>query len=155
MKIWKLILSGALVVAALLILTSCATSPAALEEDDPLFGTWINEEYDQSTRSDLYSKIIVYPDGHEFDYKHIGDSEPVWEAWYTVEKAWIDEEENHWYKLQYVGWAYPSGVGKEEWFLMIRISTDGNTYESVMAQYGYPDDVTPLGPSFRIMQKFK
>jgi len=41
------------------------------------------------------------------------DTEPVWENWITIEKAWIDEAGNHWYKISFVGWVYPSGAGKE------------------------------------------
>jgi len=83
------------------------------------------------------------------------DTEPVWENWITIEKAWIDEAGNHWYKISFVGWVYPSGAGKEEGFSLLRISADGRTSESVMAQYGYPDDITPLGPSYRTMHKQK
>ncbi len=134
---------------------TCATSPVVLEEGDPIFGTWVNEEYDQSARSSFYGRVVVFPDGHEFDYKHIIDTEPVWENWLTFEKVWIDEAGNHWYKINFVGWVYPSGAGKEEGFSLLRISADGRTSESVMAQYGYPDDITPLGPSYRTMHKQK
>ncbi len=121
----------------------------AIPKNDPLFGTWINREYDES-RLFSCARWNITADGHEYHYRHIIDTHPVEECWYTVEKAWIDAAGGHQYKSKVVDWTYPGRAGKYEGFLRVRISPDGNTFESVFAQYGYPEEVTGLGPCYAI-----
>jgi hypothetical protein len=45
-----------------LLTLGCATGPAATKKDDPLFGVWINEEYDQAGQS-YFPKSVMFPDG--------------------------------------------------------------------------------------------
>ncbi|MGA2766240.1 MAG: M56 family metallopeptidase [Spirochaetia bacterium] len=123
-----------------------------LPKNDPLFGTWVNAEYDASPRFDT-GKFIVKPDGHKLDYRHIADTKPFGEYWDTVDKAWIDSTGRHWYRLKVVGWCGPVSGGKIEGFGLARISPDGDTIETVFTEYGYPEDVSPLGPTYVIAHR--
>jgi len=38
-----------------------------LSADVPLFGTWVNEEYDKLERFEE-ARSVVYPDGRQLDY---------------------------------------------------------------------------------------
>jgi beta-lactamase regulating signal transducer with metallopeptidase domain len=125
-----------------------AESPA-IPKSDPLFGTWKNVAYDAS-RLDSCAKWSITADGHEYDYRRFNDTNPVSERWHTIEKAWVDAAGAHQYRSKIITWIYPGRAGKCEGFLLVRISPDGNTFESVFAQYGYPDEVTRLGPCYAI-----
>jgi hypothetical protein len=75
----------------------CQTTPkpAVVGADDPLFGTWINEEYDKSDRS-MTARAVVSPDGRELNYEHIADTVPAFENQLRIEETWIDASGNHW-----------------------------------------------------------
>jgi hypothetical protein len=122
-----------------------------LPKDDPLFGTWVNAQCDTSKRF-ATAKTVVKPDGHEFDYRHIADTQPFGECWDTVEKKWVDSTGWHWYRFKVV---LGGKLGNCEGFSLARISPDGGTIETVLAQYGYPEDVSPLGPSYEIAYRLK
>jgi len=125
-----------------------------LAKDDPFFGTWVNEDYDASGRYKC-AKTIVGHDGRELGYRHFTDTQPVKECWNTVTKSWVDASGAHWYKVRVVEWVYPSRGGKVEGFNLIRISPDGNTVEWCFAQFGYPEDVGPLGSAYGIQYRQK
>jgi hypothetical protein len=124
-----------------------------LAKDDPFFGTWVNEDYDTSELFEI-GKFVIMPDGHEFDYRHIADAQPVQECWFTVEKTWVEAGSRR-YRARFVCWTYPSRAGKNEGFMCARISADGSTFECVFAQYGYPDEIAPLGPGYGIAYRQK
>jgi hypothetical protein len=132
------------------------TQPVGIKGDDPLFGTWVNEQYDKdlSGRSGA-GKSIILPDGHSLDYAHIADNTPSFEGWFVVEKAWVDDQGRRWYRLKTVTWVYPSKAGRVEGFNLTRISADGSTVEGVWAQYGYPEDISPLGSFYGTQHRQK
>jgi hypothetical protein len=121
---------------------------------DPLFGTWINEEWDVSSRFKP-AKVVFEPDGHEWNYRHIGDTDPMFEGWNTVTRSWVDRSGVRWYRVRAVGWSLPGQHGKFDGYHLIRISPDGNTMESCFAQYDYPPDVQPLGPCYAVQYRQK
>ena len=100
-------------------------------------------------------KSIIRPDGHEYDYRHIADKDPFQECWDTVQKAWVDSAGWHQYQVKIITWAYPSMGGKYGGFVRMKISPDGDTSEAVFAQYGYPEEISPLGPGYRIAYRQK
>lgn len=126
---------------------------SGLAPDDPYFGTWVNVDY-ETARVASPARVVITPDGHELDYQHIADTVPRGECWNTIEETWV-EAGAHWYKTRFVCWAYPSKAGKVEGFGLSRISADGNTGESVWAQYGYPETLHSLGPGYSIMYRQK
>jgi hypothetical protein len=81
-----------------LFVAVCATRPAALKPDDPLFGTWVNEEYEKLGRRGG-GKAVLFADGRQLDYVYIADTEPIGESRNTIEKVWVDSGGNHWYRI--------------------------------------------------------
>jgi len=116
----------------------------ALPRGDPLFGTWVNLEYDRGDRF-YCAKVIIEPDGRERDYRHITDTRPACECWNTVESTWVDAAGQHWYQSRLV-----STTGSFYGFVLGRVSSDGGTFETVFAQYGYPQDIDPLGSCYEV-----
>jgi hypothetical protein len=134
----------------------CQSQLVGIKGDEPLFGTWVNEKYDKdaSGRSGT-GKSIILPDGHSFDYAHIADNLPAYENWFVVEKTWVDEQGRHWYRMKTITTAYGSKGSKTEGYGLTRVSADRSTIEGVWAQYGYPEDVWPLGPMYGIQYRQK
>ena len=126
--------------------------PEVVGVEDPLFGTWVNEEYDRAGRFSI-AKTVILPSGREQQYQHIRDSEPCWECQLRIEETWVDQEGNHWYKKRWVGWVYPSGAGRAEGYCLSRVSRGGTILEGVSTQYGYPTELSALGSQYVIMHK--
>lgn len=53
----------------------CATRPVAVKPDDPLFGTWVNDQHEKPG-SPFFARKVISPDGRELNYDFIADSEP-------------------------------------------------------------------------------
>ncbi len=138
-------------IAPLLALT-CATTPMVVKPGDPIFGTWVNEEYDTSDRY-MTARFVIFPDGRQLEYRKIADREPSYEDSNVFEEKWIDAEGNHWYKIRVTNWAYPSRAGLMEAFMLVRISASGKILEGVFSQAGYPTEVSSLGSQYGIFYK--
>ena len=54
--------------------------------------------------------------------------------------AWIDRAGNRWYKIRVITTVYPSGAGRKEGFILVRIDATGTVLEMTYAENGYPDD---------------
>jgi len=135
-----------------LAVVGCATRPFTVKPDDPLYGTWINEEKDKEGGG---AKIILFPDGRESAYPHIADVQPAYEGRYTMEESWIDRQGNRWYKRKGTFWPHAGGTATEEYEL-IRINREGTVMEWATAGYGYPDKVEPVNsPNYRIWYRGK
>jgi beta-lactamase regulating signal transducer with metallopeptidase domain len=135
--------------APLLVLTGAA-QPVSLRPDDPYIGTWINEENDRSERMTT-AKAVVTPDGQQRDYTRLVDAEPLSEHVNTFEDLWVDRAGNRWYKIRVVRKAYPSGAGRIEGYVLMRINAAGSVMESAFAQSGYPTVLDPvMSPSYSI-----
>jgi len=135
-----------------LLTLGCATGPAAIKEDDPLFGTWINEEYDQAGQSH-FPKSVMFPDGAELSYEHIAESEPIAESQNTIEKTWIDAQGDHWYKIHHVRRFYATPELIWERFTLSRVSAGGAILEGFDGRYEYPKELRPLDPEYSIRYK--
>lgn len=134
---------------------SAQAKTAVLPPDDPLFGTWVNEEYDQAIArgENGVSKIVIYSDGRELCYRRIADAEPIREWFQSYEETWVDAEGSHWYKINETGWMYPSRAAKSQGFWFCKVGSGGTVLEGVWAQYGYPEDVSPTGPSYGMYKR--
>jgi hypothetical protein len=70
---------------ALILLASCATSPPELARvEEPLYGTWVNEEYGAAHR------FVYIPDGTMLIYNR-GAKEPYRESRFSIKEKWTDE----------------------------------------------------------------
>jgi len=98
--------------------------PAAADTDlSPLVGTWVNPEYNPTRKT---PKFVYKTDGIVEEYATTYTTEPSYVITYTVEEAWQDAEGAYWYKV------IATKIETQEnrfWYLLIRISPDGTTYE--------------------------
>jgi hypothetical protein len=141
---------------AALAVIGCATRPVTVTSDDPLFGTWINTEYESKGTSGGFAKVVLFPDGRRLQYRKISDAEPAYEGKYAVEAAWIDQKGYRWYKMKGAYWTYNAGAGKTEMFILAKIDPKGTVLESSSAGYGYPDTVEPVtSPNYGIAYRQK
>jgi len=89
----------------------------------PLVGTWVNPEYNPTRKG---PKAVYLADGTGESYPTTYAAEPSMVWTYTVEDAWLDVEGAHWYKIVAVK---IQTLENRFWYLLIRISPDGTTYE--------------------------
>jgi hypothetical protein len=131
---------------------SCATRPVAIKPDDPLFGTWVNDQHDK-LGSSFFAKRVIFPDGRELDFDYIADTEPSRESRNTIDKTWIDAEGNHWYRIHIIGWQYTNQELKVERFALSRINAQGTVLEQLNAKYDYPEELNPTEVNYTIYYK--
>jgi len=108
-----------------LLLAFCLPVAAEAEEVDlaPLLGTWANPEYNSTRQA---PKFVIKADGISEEYQTTSATTPCYLFSYTIEEAWQDEEGATWYKMVAVK------IQTREnyfWYLLIRISPDGSSYE--------------------------
>jgi hypothetical protein len=104
----------------------------AQEKDWSLVGVWINPHYEGSRN--FSPKSALTNAGAINVYYHIDGSLPWSVGTYVVESDWT-EPGAHWYKVKFAftsTWKYVE---------LVRLSNDGNTYESVGAADAYPSSL--------------
>jgi hypothetical protein len=110
---------------ACLLPAFCLPAVVEAEEVDlaPLLGTWVNPEYNPTRQA---PKFVIKADGTIEEYQTTSATTPSYLFSYTFEEAWQDEEGATWYKMVAVK------IQTREnyfWYLLIRISPDGSSYE--------------------------
>lgn len=127
-----------------------AAPAPVLKADDPLLGTWVNEEYGgvSNMRS---QKLVIFAEGRELDYRNIPDTEPEFEGRFTLERTWVDEEGSHWYKMRYRANYYPYRE-TESWggYALTRVNAEGAVLEGVNAGAGYPEQMSVIGGDYGV-----
>jgi len=128
-----------------LLAVTCATGPkATVKPDDPLFGTWVNAEYEGN--AEFSAKMVIYPGGRELDYDQVSSTELEWEGKFSIEETWNDAEGNRWYKGRGTWWDPTAKyMGQGDWYFLHKIKPGGTTLESVSSQAGYPEEMGPIG----------
>jgi len=152
---------GAVVVPAIclfclisIVAGSCATRPVAIKPDDPLFGTWVNDQHNK-TGSIWFAKKVFFPNGRELGFDYIADTEPSREYRISIEKAWIDAKGSHWYQIHHLGWQYINNELKVESFDLVRINTQGTILEQAIGRFDYPDELSPTDIDYVVYYKKK
>ena len=141
---------------AALAVVGCATRPVTVEQDDPFFGTWVNEEWDKEGAVRGAAKMIQFPDGRQQLFRHIVDAEPLYEGIYSIEEAWVDRQGDRWYKSKGAFGMYKAGGVKTEEYELTRINRQGTVMEKSSVGYGYPDKVDPVSsPNYGIWYRRK
>ena len=151
MKNRKLILDCAFILLAAVLLASCATShPRGLARvEEPLYGTWLNEEYEENT--DEGSMRIFYPDGKVMHYVKKSDPEPRWECRFTIEEKWTDQEGNVCYKVLSKCGSPPYNESRARSFrISIKIHPSGDVMESVAYAGTYYQEIRPDDLRYKI-----
>jgi hypothetical protein len=139
---YKRILTFFLILAVPVLALTAQVRPLLLQPTDPLFGTWVNPAY-ESASVETSAKVVMFPDGSEFDYYKISDLQPYSAGSIRLEAAWIDEEGNHWYKAVWVGDYHPlpTKAPRYKLFSLMKINAAGTILESISGDAAYPKDL--------------
>ena len=120
--------------------------PAAAQMDySLLLGTWVNPQYDTERQ---VSRWVWKSDGTLEEYYTTYATEPLYVFTFTVEEEWKDLEGVHWYKV----------VATLDWrfyYLLIRISPDGMTYEEDLKRYHLREFTSVIDPESYFYATYK
>lgn len=145
MKERKSLLSSVVVLMVAVLIVGGGQKPYVPTEDEPLFGTWVNEEG---------SMHVYYSDGKGLGYQRKSDPEPRWEFRFTIEEKWTDEEGNIFYKVL-AKWSRPpyDESHASTWLDSIKIQPSGDVMESVGYQGTHYSEINPKDPRYTIRYK--
>lgn len=142
MNIYRWFSKLVLFLAGPLLIASCTSTPSveinSLAEDEPLIGTWINQEPGRG------SKAVFTPDGKVFYYFNATDEEPDMEARYTIQELWTDDEGYHYYKVLEKWTDFPYNELKAvNWYKLYMIHPSGDVFEGNWSRSKYPEEISP------------
>jgi len=143
MKTRMLVLISFLVLGVLIVAGSCATGKKAyvVQEDEELFGTWINPDYDEKMTA---AKIIYEPDGVSRGFGTANTTMEAWNAKFTITDKWIDDEGIIWYKLFGTDMKVGShSIPQSDYYYLCKISDSGRVFEFSRSSDDYPPEVNP------------
>ena len=127
-----------IVITVLIIAGSFATGQDAymVKEDEELFGTWINTEYDETL---LMSKVVIEPDGSWDEYKMSSGDEKYFKCEYTVKEKWTDSDGNTLYKI------IIKSIGSDyvPYYVISKINKTGDVYEDLVSNLDMPEEFDP------------
>jgi len=133
-----------LVLAVLIVVGSCATGKKAYvaKEDEELYGTWVNPEYDGGI---YYAKYVIKPDGTWDEYAMSNSNSPVGVGEYTITDKWTDSEGNKWYKNISTFFDDESIKNPDTYYYLCKIDKTGNVHEMLWSSIDYPTEFDPDG----------
>ena len=143
MKTKTFVLIAVMILAVLIIAGSCATGKKAyvVQEDEELFGTWINPDYDEKMVQ--ATKFIYEPDGVLRGFETANTTKETMTAKFTITDKWIDDEGIIWYK-----WLLTDIRGSvlkthSDYYYLGKISDSGRVFEFSYSGSDYPPEVNP------------
>lgn len=140
MKILSAFIIGAVIVA--LTGTIFAQDPAYIPEDnEELYGTWINMEY----HAFPHPKVTNFP-GELAIFGSVKSEKANETGKYTITDKWTDSEGNIWYKTEVT---FPFQKG----YRLDKISNYGKTWESVISYSKYPTEINPEDADYYIYRR--
>jgi hypothetical protein len=127
---------------------TCATKPYVADEDEVLYGTWVNEEYADLglvRRNSAAVKFVYTADGKFFLYCDCSDAQPTFEGRLAFDEKWIDSRGNVYYKAVQTWRSFPYEEGlpchlRPPCYVLFRINAAGEVLESVSNQLKYPEE---------------
>ena len=134
-----------LVVVLMFLVGSCATGKKAyvVQEDEELFGTWINPDYEEKMVQS--AKLIFEPDGVLRGFATANTTKEPSTSKYTITDKWIDDKGNIWYKflITEMKFGVISHPDSEKYYYLCKISDSGRILEFSRSGYDYPPEVNP------------
>jgi hypothetical protein len=151
MKRRKSTLSSVVVLAVAVLIIGCATKPYLSTDDEPLYGTWVNEEYEGYIEGSMF---IYYPDGKGLSYGRKTDPEPRWEWRLTIEDKWTDQEGNINYKVfaKLGDRPYQESLA-DPMRISIKVNPSGDVMEFVAYEGTKYIEVRPSDPRYMILYR--
>jgi hypothetical protein len=143
-----------LIMALLIVAGSCATGKKGYVaiEDEELFGTWINPDYDDTGKN---GKIIIKPEGTYDEYDN-SNSDSTFLKWgYSITDKWTDSDGNTFYKFIVKDISTEDSDYKHKYYFLAKIDKTGNVYEHVFTYFGqdFPSEVDPNHGHYSIFNR--
>lgn len=116
-----------------------------------IYGPWVNTEY--SGKLFQHQRIIIDSDeGMITRYLKVSDVHPVGKNKFTVVDKWTDSEGNRCYKIR---WEDEMAQGWIKYLEVCRVDKSLGSMGLVHQQsrYGWPTDIDPSHPSYRVYQR--
>ena len=96
------------------------------EENEVLYSTWINEEYDgPQPRHHKHARWDIKSDGTWASYYRSASAKPVWRGSYSIVEKWTDKA-GVWYKITFKNETY----NNINCYALTCVSDSGSTMES-------------------------
>ena len=141
-----------------LFAVTCATRPFVPTAEEPLYGAWVNEEYESLglvRRECKDAKYVFAPEGKLFVYNMISALQPTLEGRLTFSEKWTDSRGYVYYKAEYTSRWYPYDehpdfIPKCHWYVLCRINATGDVLESVWNQVGYAEEFNHLAGWYEV-----
>lgn len=120
---------------------SCGTKPYRPKKDEPLYGVWVNEDYNEVSE---FAKYIYYPDGKGLSYGKTTDQEPQYECRFTIQEKWTDNEGIIYYKVL-MKWASPpyQKLYATPWYVSVKIHPSGDVTEIIASRDKFYEEIKP------------
>ena len=131
-----------LIFVVLIIVGGCATAKKAYvaKEDEELYGTWVNPEYDEESH---VAKKVIKHDGTWDEYAMSNSNRPLGTGEYTIIDKWTDSEGNIWYKIISTFFDEKSIQRSNTYYYLSKIDKTGNVYELLFSSTDYPTEFDP------------
>jgi hypothetical protein len=118
--------------------SSDATSPAAAQKEEELYGVWTNKDSDGK---ETHSRWDFKPDGRWASFRESSYEEEAWRGTYTITKKWSDDKGNVWYHMTWKNEIYGT-----QGFGLMRVGDAGSTLEAAYSLDRYPEAIDRTEP---------
>jgi len=129
-----------LVLAVLVIAGGCATGKKAYvaKEDEELYGTWINTDYDEKGAG-KYSKIIIKSDNTFNEYASSYSDVPSFIGEFTINDKWTESDGSIFYKIVVIR----NDPTNTPIYILSKIDKTLNVYEDLVTPIHMPTEFDP------------
>jgi hypothetical protein len=134
-----------LILALLIVVGSCATGKKAyvVKEDEELFGTWINPDYNNTGHC---AKYVFHHNG-KVEYYSATTDRAADHGEFVITNKWADVKGNICYTMieEFPFW----GTGRIN-YILAKISNSGKTLEFTWTHSDYPTEIDPEHSRYNI-----
>jgi len=127
-----------------IIIGGCATGKKTYvaTEDEELYGTWVNPDYDDTTGGQPGRTVIENGTYEVFALTNI--TRWLIRGEYTITDKWTDSEGNTWYNYKVTKLWYQTNVTRTDpLYGLAKISDSGRTLERAYSGIDYPQEINP------------
>ena len=141
MKTRTLVSIKILILVVLVVTMSYVTDRkgSSASENEVLYGTWINEEYEGGGNA----KLIIHADGTQKWYLDIEDTREQWTEKCSITETWNDTDGTIWYKIKVSEAGSGAIVQDYESYYTMKISHSGKVLEFSWSSTNFPPVVEP------------
>jgi hypothetical protein len=127
------------------LMIGCASTPRVGKGQEPIFGTWVNNEY----KSGYWIWRFIYqPNGQSLTWSNgqPADQPNNYEGRFTIDKKWVDSEGNTWYRWAEKGCLAPYSEEKANMdYGLIKVRVEGNVLEGEWSTVDSPSEFGARG----------